>query len=340
MLMDTDDISNQDSVFMVGAGFSKAISEEMPTLPDLTTAVLSQLEGPFPWQNELGSDIEALLSYLANKQPWKSPDQVLEDSAWAFRIRNQIHRSVSHAQGREMANDDKVPPGWLLDLVGYWHESRATTLCFNYDTLIEAAFLSYLRRSAPDEKRDTSFLSLYSVPIPRAGSRINTYFSPVLEPSFRLLKLHGSINWYYSGEYAGSADPVYATDVPQAWGSDAWMPALTTQEWVRDKEPLIVPPQAEKGRLFTHATIRAQWREAYMSLERASDLYVMGYSLPRTDLTVRLMLKAAAPLRIHLIDQRAEAIEHYRTLGPEIDCVEESSGHGAVETFVGSLKRA
>src|SRR4051794_4170666 len=59
-------------VFILGAGFSKAISRDMPLLAELSSAVAHQMapnDGHVPFLSE---NIELALTFLAQPQPWMS----------------------------------------------------------------------------------------------------------------------------------------------------------------------------------------------------------------------------------------------------------------------------
>ena len=63
-----------NDVFILGAGFSKAIHSGMPTLADLTDEVTRRLrgsEGSLP-QPLIGleNNIEFWITYLSQRQPW------------------------------------------------------------------------------------------------------------------------------------------------------------------------------------------------------------------------------------------------------------------------------
>ena len=62
-----------NDVFILGAGFSKAIYPGMPTLADLTQEVKNRLSGsehslPRPLMG-LGDNIELWITYLSQRQP-------------------------------------------------------------------------------------------------------------------------------------------------------------------------------------------------------------------------------------------------------------------------------
>jgi hypothetical protein len=96
------------------------------------------------------------------------------------------------------------------------------------------------------------------------------------QPSLRLLKLHGSVNWLKSPDPNAHSDTISyvpAMDVPiDSAGS---LPAS-----IADKTPFIVPPVPNKGSLVHHDSLRSIWREAAEAIKWATRIIVMGYSMP------------------------------------------------------------
>jgi hypothetical protein len=85
-----------------------------------------------------------------------------------------------------------------------WIEANATVMTFNYDMLVESAFLHV---TAGEGSRPIE--SLYAIPLTSALSRSGVgLWGGDLPREFDLLKLHGSLNWYYSGLDAPNNDTV------------------------------------------------------------------------------------------------------------------------------------
>jgi len=63
-----------DRVYLLGAGFSRAISNLMPTMDELSEAVKAELAGiDIPGANTpVASNFEQWLSYLIERPPWLS----------------------------------------------------------------------------------------------------------------------------------------------------------------------------------------------------------------------------------------------------------------------------
>jgi hypothetical protein len=136
--------------------------------------------------------------------------------------------------------------------------------------------------------------------------------------SFSLLKLHGSINWYYSGASASTGETIYYSSVCR-WGvigDEANRPQIETEEYLSDKVPLLVPPVMEKVSYFQHETIRTIWGKASKAIQSANRLICMGY-LPETDLSFRFFLEKNAPKNISsliIVNPDTELPGHYKKL--------------------------
>lgn len=125
-----------------------------------------------------------------------------------------------------------------------------------------------------------NYLSLYSIPIAYLRSRTASIFSGTDYETYRLLKLHGSINWYYSATKEKTFEQIYLFK-----GSKELRES-------KDLVPVIIPPVLDKIRLFKHSTIKSMWSETKNLLEGAKKVYIIGYSIPQTDLTVKFMLQS------------------------------------------------
>jgi hypothetical protein len=129
---------------------------------------------------------------------------------------------------------------------------------------------------------------------------------PPPQSTFHLIKLHGSINWFYSGGEQFPGEQVYFrlvdswspySDMTQDVSWDGPPPPFDLKTEIKkllsDKVPLIIPPVAEKSRFYANQTIRSLWGKAREYLAQAEEIYCVGYSLPDTDLTMKLLLQTA-----------------------------------------------
>lgn len=284
-------------VFLLGAGFSRAISPRMPLMNDLAKHVRSDLRAngtaAIPGDGTpLASNFEQWLSYLVESPPWVSEaERAL--NRWGFlTITDAVYEALwvsqLHALGAPC-------PDWLQALVRYWQDNSCTVVTFNYDLLVEIAHaVSCKQADAP----------LYSVPITFMDARNNFVLGrSATGEGLRLLKMHGSLNWRYSGPGGPAGDLVYEVGFESTGFSS--VPIRKASEWgIRavsgivddglpsssDRVPMIVPPTTVKSPYYVNHTLQLVWRQAANALRSAEELVLMGFSLPTTDLLVASLL--------------------------------------------------
>jgi len=211
------------------------------------------------------------------------------------------------------------PPLWLEALITHWHKNRCTVITLNYDTLIERVASSTYWTS----RSESIFTGdLYPIDLTPAGQRgTTTIISQSNTKTFRLFKLHGSINWFYSGRTQFYGEHLYF--VPCEGGVDGSFDTLMGRDpeqlhWdhVGDKMALIIPPILDKTVFFQHESLRSMWLQAGQAIRDATKIVCMGYSLPTGDLTMGQFLKTSAPkqpIPFYLVDVRPK-VEHFQSV--------------------------
>ena len=139
--------------------------------------------------------------------------------------------------------------------------------------------------------------------------------------TFRLLKLHGSVNWYYSGREDSHGETIFFSDVhkfgPERDEAARSATSRRRLDMAADKERLLIPPVAEKTTYLTNETVRGLWNDAAVALQDAAALYLIGYSLPISDLGMRFFLAGNSPAAaspVHVVNTDTNILERYRTL--------------------------
>jgi len=141
------------------------------------------------------------------------------------------------------------------------------------------------------------------------------------QPTFKLIKLHGSINWFYSGEFATPGEQVHYLPI---YKESPLSDYNFFKEYVSDKKPFIIPPVAEKSSFYSISLIRILWKRAKEALESADEVYFLGYSLPESDLTTRQLLTASIPstAKIYIVNKgnqdKERLKERYMSAMPQI----------------------
>lgn len=315
-------------VFLLGAGFSKAISSEMPTLRELSEAVsLPRAEGSAPSETH-ENDFEVALTFLAQEQPWLTLAENLTNRARFHEASTAIARHLAAMQTQVLSTP--APP-WLFELVKRWMDTDSTVVTTNYDELIERAFKDL-------GGSEVGHGSLYSVPITKALTRVATVFGGEVIGPFKLLKLHGSLNWYYSGRASYFGEPIFDAAVPTGWNTN--LDLMEDAEMaVSDKTPLVIPPTFGKSSFFQNETILTIWRNAWQAVANADRLICIGYSLPRSDLNMVHLLRGVSfrPGRVLVVNQDPNAANRYRDLLQGVDVEAFGDGPDVVAKFVSNL---
>lgn len=326
-------------VFLLGAGFSRAVSDDMPLLQELSSQIRGRLSDLPESLSTVGDNIEIWLSYLSQPHPWLRESENLRNRALALDITEEIKKVLD---GKEQLAVLDECPSWLLTLTQHWHETQAEVISLNYDTLVERAAGKI---SARQGQESGSFfpVKLAFSPVKLTLSTRRDATVPSSEramDSFTLFKLHGSTNWYYSGASESTGEVIYYSAI-EGWVANSSRES-DSKLAVSDKVPLIVPPTTEKVGFFQHESLKCIWTQALSSLREATRLFIIGYSLPMTDLAVRLFLHDGARgcrKELYIVNLDCSVIDHYtELLGNAFDIMDEFVGDKAIERFVEKIK--
>ena len=319
--------------FLLGAGFSKAVCQTMPTMKELFQLLEPLIDTADGFNREAydyaSGNVETLLTYYAIPSPSDDPIEVLRKRRVTALLEQKIG-SVLQCRERTVSSDAS---GLALGekLVGKWMEERSHVLTTNYDTLVEQ--LTGLLD-------DTHVSGLYPIPVVPSSAIMghNPSGTSILDRALTLYKLHGSVSWYKThGE--SNSDPIY--------GYCGFSHGLHSREkLLGDKRRFIAPPVHDKSTLLSHESMRNLWRRAKCdALAPADSLYVIGYSLPETDMAMRILLwearrpdrgKCPRKIPLYVVDKNKKVGCHYKKgLGDYYDVDDTYAGvEDAFDRFV------
>lgn len=265
-------------VFILGAGFSRAIDGYMPDTNKLGQDAIEYAgltADPSVPRLPFGEafNFEAWLSLIAVEQPHLTEAENLHNRELFAALREAIHYVLSSTQSTTLL---RTMPMWLEHLVTLLHFERATVVTFNYDTLVEVAVDTLNFRGRRTDSRMSSRDVLNNQPAP---PQPDDWYR---NPSFRLLKLHGSLDWWAvpddSSGMSLSREPVRSIyTMPQSFTAEERGLSLP------GREPFIVPPSTAKASYYRYPMTRELWRNAYQALRAAERVSLIGYSLPLAD---------------------------------------------------------
>ena len=273
------------------------------------------------------------MTYLSQRQPWLDESFNQYNLAVATRIRRYIREVIEQSTSDSMATTSL--PQWLASLIEQWSLRQVIVITLNYDTLVERA-ASALTNPDINAGKGISPNQLYPLYFSNIRSRSALVFGPDPLDTFTYHKLHGSVNWHYSGREDFYGETIFYSDV-SPWGPEQHDYEKESRLSAGDKEPLIIPPVAEKTTFFSNETVRRLWQEASDHLEGATRVFVIGYSLPMSDLGMRFFLKRSLPTQgtpWYIIDTNNNMIARYRDLlAPQQTICADFVGKDAVSRF-------
>lgn len=244
-----------------------------------------------------------------------------------------------------VSREETIGKRWLQELMALLHIRRGTAISFNQDTLVEiaaahAGLVSWTRRTPFSTLPAIGWWDVLNGRPARPLGTWDSFREP--EQTFRLLKLHGSIHWYWQpGDSSGAT---VASWTPQ--GLDSSDPVdpdeqAAIERWLPGRVPLIVPPASSKSAFYRVPLLGQLWRDARAALV-APDVHVglLGYSLPITDLVTSGMLKEALGGRpdvfVDVVNPRPKPVsKNVRALGVRGRLITESR---SLEEFVISYR--
>ena len=343
-------------VVLLGAGFSKAVSCQFPLIKDLGQYAPDEAGIPQCERPEEGTGFEAWLSRIGEDQPYRS----VEENLVARRLFVQMSTAIAgvmRTRQREALREE--PLYWLDDLISILHARQATVLSFNYDNVVECAVDGHCLTDRTDGWNGRAVTSHDIVdrlpPLPPAilqeelpiewtvGDQLKDRppsprrDADQVARSLRLLKLHGSLSWYWS------PDDETGVTLHRWWPPGTFGDLLPEDEEARlralpGRVPFIVPPTATKSSYLTNLVVREIWGRARTALAEAERLIVIGYSVPPEDQVASGMLADALrgrEVEVAIVDPCVEQVkDRLRRLGVGRTAVS-FGGPSCVEEFVG-----
>jgi hypothetical protein len=283
-------------VFFLGSGFSKAL-DNYPTLSELSKEITEKLSGKESTKNHYQKEIltplkdnfEHLLTYLSSDLPWKTDEQRHSDRALYSVITKKVASLFLERAKTTIKNNHKIYLKYknLFDFFARNSED-IDFISLNYDLLLEILLEhSYYNQSkVPNELYYITSAKMYQFPMTWIGLRSMltgmTFGDDNIRTNPQIVKLHGSINWFWTG--TSQSETIYYKNLLESNDDINIDTGLI---------PYIIPPVMDKNAFYNHVMIKSLWKKAKELLHDADEIYIIGFSFPQTDISVRFLFQSA-----------------------------------------------
>ena len=265
-------------IFVLGSGFSKSFSPQMPTLRDLNELIPFGIPDEFPHfrdyckrflelcngdKDYLG--IEPLATSILSAQIFPGERERLYHASLRF----ELLRFIASVIRRDNVLDDSAAAILKQFLVSCENDSTAGSretllLSFNYDTLIESAIAN--------NKELCEQVSVdYGIKIDPADRSAKRGKKTC---TIDLIKLHGSLNWF---PVKGASDELDLKNVCEVEPQDRSFPIYC------EDTPIFIPMAHAKESFLRGSLFNLLWSKADYYLKNAEEIYFIGYGFPKTD---------------------------------------------------------
>ncbi len=292
--------SNRRTVFVLGAGFTRAFLPSSPLMTDDygVGRILHGL-GDLPTAKRiLGQElernggeqinIERLLTRLDGGMPYDADQGVFEEIGLLAAV---LKRALVDRIRR--AREGKLQIETLHSLARQCLGGSITCISFNYDDVLDEALYMVSRGPYLSPGRQWHPDAGYGFLCPSSQAYAHRRGPAASWSALQLLKLHGSLNW----RIALGAQPPYGLDTivhHENWVDPPMDLEPLAKEQIEDHleaEPFIVPPILVKSSLAEQPILRRIWSFAYRKLAEAEQVIFIGYSLPLTDIAAGFLFR-------------------------------------------------
>jgi hypothetical protein len=309
-------------VFFLGSGFSKAL-DNYPTLEELSEEIAEGMSGKDStidhYKNEvlspLKQNVEHLLTYLSSDLPWKSEEQKYSDRGLYSIITDKVSSLFLKKAYSTIENAPKIHLEYkkVFDFFAKNIEN-IDFVSLNYDLLLEILlqYSYYYSSKIPANDYKITSAKMYQFPMTWIGLRsmlTGTIFGDEnIRTTPRIIKLHGSVNWYWTG--TSLSETIYYKNLLENPGDENIDAGLI---------PYIIPPIMDKNAFYNHIMIKSLWKKAKEFLQDADEIYIIGFSFPQTDISIRFLFYSALEYKrpdIYVVnrvnkDERESLINNY-----------------------------
>ncbi|MCY4524249.1 MAG: SIR2 family protein [Halobacteriovoraceae bacterium] len=159
---------------------------------------------------------------------------------------------------------------WLKKIIQIWHKSSSNIITTNYDLFIEQALETFIK---------ICYKNAYKYPLldPLTNKKIDTSLSKTLS----IYKVHGSMNWLYSGKLYSYESPIYCDYTICDECNKENINKI--EEIMFNRHLLMLPAPVYKNRFLNNKIIRDNWSSSRKIIHNSKNIYCIGFSFSKAD---------------------------------------------------------
>lgn len=305
---------NKNIVYFLGAGFTKAMADTAPVgneffkkafnpnahfIEDKKINNVKQFieDIYYPLESEGNcpaiEDVLSLIDYVIQRKEALSRKYLLDD---LITVRNNLIYLIGTVikKGVESPQNNLGLSREFISLLAKQSDSRISIISSNYDIIIDNALLekanscnygirlrynleepNWPLEGRPHESEEWVFLD--------GRGLLN-------KGNFQLLKIHGSLNWLYCPK-CDELDITIGVKGSPIKQEEQSKYLCVNKFCTSNYEPLLVTPTMLK--IYSNTFLRRLWTLAEEEISKATELILIGYSLPAADYHIRSLIPKA-----------------------------------------------
>jgi hypothetical protein len=284
------------TVYILGAGTSKAVNPDAPLTNDLLPQALKLLEAE---DNAHANNIRCFIKeyHFYGREPLERADNLpaIEDifSQLDYAIADNRPLSAEYTTEKlrsiresfvyaicEVLRQSLNESSDLLNRFLSRVNDGDSIISLNYELMIDNALSRNLEISVD-----------YGIPMRREPSTEHSQTTKNVPDSLPLYKLHGSLNWLYCPRCQEITLTHSEMGVQYIFSNGADASRGTCPQCHSHFEALIITPTMAKS--YVNPLLNEIWRKAEDKITTADEIVFAGYSLPSADVYLKCMLKRA-----------------------------------------------
>ncbi len=279
-------MGSSKTIYILGSGFSKSFSENMPTMYDLTERLFRLEEEQFrnlikfvhnlyEKSNHLGEfgDIENIANIIFSKRIFKDFEEQLDYEKLRFELIKFIYQEIRQQEIDHSKAD--VLYKFLHNCAYQDDKEEDVVFNFNYDLIIE----SLLKEKRKENHRPNIEVN-YGLQFERYEQEKEGKYFQNDQLYLTMLKLHGSFNWFRAkGSESNDIRNIYMVHEHESSFSIH-----------ANDIPSYIPMTNVKSQFLTGTLYNTLWTKAIDYLNRCEEIVLIGYGFPRTDLNNMALL--------------------------------------------------